>query len=106
FEIEAVAAVAEAQVAVAVRFCVVASSKVPVAVNCCFVPLAIDGVAGVTAIETSLAGETVRVVMPTMVPLVAEMTDVPAPTPGASAVAEIVAVAAVAEAQVTVADRS
>jgi len=37
------------------RFCVVLSEKVPVAVNCCVVPLAMELVAGVTAIDTSVA---------------------------------------------------
>ena len=109
FEIVAVAVVADAHVAVAVRFCVVASLYVPVATNCCVVPFAIDGVAGVTAIDTSVAAVTVSIVLPLIAPLVAEMTVVPAATlvarPAAPAAFEIVAVAAVAETQVAVAVR-
>ena len=47
------------------------SVKVPVAVNCCLRPSAIDGLAGVTAIETSAGCVTVRVVDPLTVPEVA-----------------------------------
>ena len=74
----AVAGVAEAHVAVVVRFWVVASVYVPVAVNCCFKPFAIEGVAGVTPMETSVAAVTVSVVLPDTAPSVAEMTVVPA----------------------------
>jgi hypothetical protein len=107
----AVAGVAEAHVAVAERSCVVmtlvvGSLKVPIATNCCLVPFAIDGVAGVTAIETRAAVVTVSVVEPTTVPLVAETTDVPAPTPVARPPAEIVAAVSVADAHVTEAETS
>ena len=37
------------------------SVKVPVAVNCCWAPSTMDAFAGVTAIETSVAGLTVMV---------------------------------------------
>jgi hypothetical protein len=40
------------------------SEKVPVAVNCCVVPFAIEGFAGVTAIDTSVAEVTVKIVEP------------------------------------------
>ena len=40
------------------------SLKVPVAVNCCVAPLAIDGFAGVTAIDCSVAAVTVSTVEP------------------------------------------
>jgi hypothetical protein len=40
------------------------SENVPVAVNCCFVPFAIEGFAGVTAMDTSVGDVTVRVVEP------------------------------------------
>ena len=66
------------------------------------VPFAIDGVAGVTAIDASVAAVTVSVVLPLTAPLVAEMTVVPAATPVARpadpAALEIVAVAVVADA--------
>ena len=39
--------------AVLVRFCVVPLLYVPVAVNCCLAPAAMEELAGVTAIETS-----------------------------------------------------
>jgi hypothetical protein len=69
--IVATAAVEELHVAVLVRFCVLASVYVPVAVNCWVLPLAIDGFAGVTAIDTSVAAVTVNVVLPETVPEVA-----------------------------------
>ena len=110
FEIVAVAAVADTQVTVPVRSCVVASLYVPVAVNCTFVPLAIDGVAGVTAIETRVAGVTVSVVLPLMAPMAAEMLVVPVVRPEArpfeSAAFETVAVAATLDAHVTLSETS
>jgi hypothetical protein len=66
--IVATVVVTELQVAVPVKFCVELSEKVPVAVNCCFVPFAIEGFAGVTAIDTSVAAVTVKVVDPVMPP--------------------------------------
>jgi hypothetical protein len=108
-EIVAADWVADRQVAVVVRSCVVESLYAPVATNCCCVPLAIDGVAGVTAIDTSVAAVTVSVVLPLIAPLVAEMTVVPSATalarPAVPAALEIVAVAVVADAHVTVAVR-
>jgi hypothetical protein len=44
-----------------VSTCVELSLNVPVAVNCCVAPLVIEGFAGVTAIDTSVAGVTVSV---------------------------------------------
>src|ERR1700731_995204 len=58
--IVATLAAEELHVAVLVRFCVLASVYVPVAVNCCALPLAIDGFAGVTAIDTNVGAVTVR----------------------------------------------
>ena len=78
----------------------------PTAVNCCWVPFAIDGRAGVTASETRLAPVTVSVVLPLTAPSAAEMTEVPAATAVARPAAEIVAVAVVADAHVTVVVRS
>ena len=81
----------------------------PVATNCCVVLFAIDGVAGVTEIDTSVAAVTVSVVLPLIPPVAAEMTVVPAATlvarPCEPAALEIVAVAGVADVQVTVAVR-
>ena len=47
------------------------------AVNCCCVPSAIDGVAGVIAIETSTAAVTVNVVDPVTEPELALIVAVP-----------------------------
>src|ERR1700722_16607898 len=51
----------ELQMTWLVRFCVVPSEKVPMAVNCCVVPLANVAVLGLIAIETRVAGVTVIV---------------------------------------------
>src|SRR6266851_8681541 len=74
------AAADELHVAVLVRFWVLPSLYVPVAVNCCVLPLAIDGFAGVTAMETSVAAVTVRVVLPETAPEVAGRVVDPLPT--------------------------
>ena len=79
----------------------VPSEYVPVAVNCSVVPLAMLGLAGVTAIESRAAGLTVRTVEPLTPPSVALIVDVPVATPVASPLALIVATEVVAEAQVT-----
>jgi hypothetical protein len=76
----AVNGVSELQVTVAVRSCVVPSVKVPVAVNCCAVPKAIEGFPGVTAIDTSTAAVTLRVVLPLTEADVAVIVAVPVPT--------------------------
>lgn len=60
----ATAVVCEVQVTEVVRFCVELSEKVPVAVNCSDVPLAIDRLGAVTAIDTSAAAVTVKVADP------------------------------------------
>src|ERR1700691_6712481 len=104
--IVAVETVSEDHVAVLVRFCVLPSVNVPVAVNCCVVPSAIDGAAGVTAMETSVAAVTVRVVDPLMEPVVAVMFAVPSPVllanPCVGAALPIVATAGVSELHCTV----
>ena len=61
----------EFHVAVLVRFWVVPSLKVPVAVNCWVFPTAIEGFVGVTLMDTSVAAVTVSVVLPAMEPEVA-----------------------------------
>ncbi len=81
----------EVQCAEAVRSCVVPSLRVPVAVNCCVVPNAIDGLAGETEIETRLAKLTVSVVEPATVPEVAVTSAVPVARLVASPVALTVA---------------
>jgi hypothetical protein len=70
------------------------------------VPSAIDGVAGVTAIDTSAAPVTVSVVVPLIVPEVAVIVAVPSPTllanPCVGAALLIVAAAGVSELHCTV----
>jgi hypothetical protein len=69
-------------------------------VNCCVVPFAIDGFAGVTASDTSTAGPTVRVVLP-VTPVTAALTcDVPCDAPVALPPEVIVATALFDDAQV------
>jgi len=97
----AVAVVPDAQVTEAVTFFVLLSLYVPVAVNCCVRPLAIDGFAGVTAIDCRGAAVTVSTVEPTTDPDVALIVLVPTPAPVANPPVPIVAVAVVPEAHVT-----
>ena len=66
--IVATAALEEDQVTELVRFCVLPSVKVPVAVNCSVSPRAIEGFAGVTAIELNAALLTMIVVVPLIEP--------------------------------------
>jgi hypothetical protein len=98
----AVAVLDDAQVAEAVRFCVVPSVYVPVAVNCCVSPFATLGFAGVTAMDVSAAAATVSVVLPVMLPEVAEIVVVPVATAVARPPTAMVAVAVLDDAQVTV----
>ena len=100
--IVATVVVTELQVAVLVKFCVELSENLPVAVNCSVLPLAIEGFAGVTAIDTSVAAVTVRVVEPVMPTETALMVLVPVPTPVANPPAAIVATVVVTELQVAV----
>jgi hypothetical protein len=99
--IVAVAVVPEAQVTDDVKFCVLLSLYVPVAVNCCVRPFVTDGFAGVTAIDCSVAAVTVSKVEPTTDPDVALIVLVPTASAGANPPAVMVAVAVVPEAQVT-----
>jgi hypothetical protein len=82
----------------------------PVAVNCRVSPFAIDGFAGVTPIDTSVAALTVKVVLPLTPPNVAVMTDVPVFTddarPSLPEAFEIVAVPVVPDDHVTAVLRS
>ncbi len=100
--IVAVVVVPEDHVTVLARFCVVPSLNVPVAVNCCVAPLVIDGFAGVTAIDCSVAAVTVRTVEPLIAPDVALIVEVPTPAPVARPAVLIVAVVVVPDDQVTV----
>ena len=81
----------ELQVTELVRLLVLPSVYVPVAVNCCVVPSAIDGLTGVTAIETSAAAVTVKVVEPVTPPDAALIVVAPVATVFANPAAEIVA---------------
>src|SRR5277367_6196998 len=100
--IVAAVVVAELHVTVPVKFCVVPSLNVPVAMNCCVAPLVIEGFAGVTAMDCSVAAVTVSTVEPEIDDDVAVMVEVPTPAPLASPAALIVAVAVVPDDQVTV----
>jgi hypothetical protein len=77
-------------------------------VNCCVAATATEAVVGDMAIDTSVGGVTVTdsVVEPVTPALVAEIVAVPAPTPVARPVPEIVAVVVVSETQVAVPERS
>jgi hypothetical protein len=92
--------VPDTHVACVVRFCVLVSEYVPVAVNCCVSPLAIDGLTGVTAIDTSVAAVTVNVSAGLVTPFsAAVICDVPTPAPVAMPAEVIVATDAVADTQ-------
>ena len=54
---EATAVEDEVQLTIVVRLAVLVSLKVPVAVNCCVLPFAIEGFAGVTAPGAGSGGE-------------------------------------------------
>ena len=69
--IVATVVVTELHVAPLVKFCVELSENVPVAVNCSVLPFAIEGFAGVTAIDTIVAAVTVKIVEPLTEPDVA-----------------------------------
>jgi 1,4-dihydroxy-2-naphthoyl-CoA synthase len=101
--IVATVVVCEVHVAVLVKFCVELSEKVPVAVNCSVVPFTIEGLAGVTAIDTSVGvvALTVRVVEPLTPPEAACILLVPAATPVANPPTVIFATPVVCELQVT-----
>jgi len=74
---------------------------VPVAVNCRFVPDAIEGLAGVTAIDARVAEVTFSVVDPLTVSELAEIVVVPTPFPMARPALDIVATPVAEELQVT-----
>ncbi len=89
----------ELQTTEAVRFCVVLSEYVPVAVNCRVDPLAMLGLVGVIDREVSVAGFTVSVAEPEMPPDVTVIVAVPAPIPEAVPAALTVATPVFDEAQ-------
>jgi len=104
-EIVATPVLDEDQVTEVVKFWVLASEKVPVAVYCWMVPCAIWASGGETAIETRVAFVTVNPVFPDTLPIAAVMVVLPADTPVARpllpAVLEMVAMLAFDEDQVT-----
>jgi hypothetical protein len=67
-----------------VRFCVLLSLNVPVAVNCCVSPTGIEGSLGPTVIDTKVSAVTARDELPPTAADVAKMVVVPAATPDAS----------------------
>lgn len=81
---EAMLVFEELQVAVPVMSCVEPSENVPVAVNCCNVPSGIDGVAGATAMEVTLAPVTMRLAVEKTLPELAMIVALPAAIPTAS----------------------
>ncbi len=96
--------------ALPVKSWVVLFVYVPIAVNCCVNPFAILGVSGVTAIDTSAAVLTVKVVDPDIAPKVAVISDEPVLTvvarPLPPAALLIVATLGVPDIQVTMVVRS
>ena len=70
----------ELQATCDVRSWVELSENVPLAVNCWEVPIAIFGFSGSNDIDCSMADVTVRVVVPEILPNVAEMAVEPVPT--------------------------
>src|SRR5690242_17040758 len=104
-------ALSDAQVTVVVRSCVELSVYTPVAVNCSVRPLAIDGLGGVTWIDTSVAAVTVSTALGEVTPLrAALMLLVPTPaavaTPLEPPALLMLATLALSEAQVTAVVRS
>ena len=100
--IVATVVVAEFHITWLVMFAVVVSLYVPVAVNCCVLPLEIDGLTGVIAMDFNVAAVTVRTSAGDVTPVrLAVILLVPVPTPVASPVALIVATVEVAEFHVT-----
>jgi hypothetical protein len=84
-----------------VMFCVVPLLKVPVAVYCTVPPAAIEALAGVTAIDCSVAPVIVSRVEPVMEPEVAVMVVVPVARAFANPPVLMVAAVALLELQVT-----
>jgi hypothetical protein len=96
----------ELQVAVGVKSAVVPSLYVPVAVNCCGVPIGTDGFAGVTAIEIGAVAVTVSKVAPLTPPTAAVIVVGPGVRVVAAPVALIVATVVADELHVAVAVKS
>jgi len=102
----ATVAAEDAQVTVLVRFWVLPSVYLPVAVNCCVNPLATAGFAGVTAIEAKVGAVTVSVVESFTEPKLARIVVAPGATVVASPELLTVATVTAEEFQLTVLVRS
>lgn len=104
-EIVAMAVFDEVQITELVRSCVLESEKVPIAVNCWVVPFAIDGLVGVTAIETKVAFVTTKLAAPdtesNVAVIVVEPEDTPVARPLLPGALEIVALPVFDEDQIT-----
>jgi hypothetical protein len=97
----AIADADELHVAVFVRFCVLPLLYVPVAVNCCVSPAAIEELAGVTATEARTGEVTVSTAAPCMLPEAAVIVVLPTIMPLARPAALIVATVGADELHVT-----
>jgi hypothetical protein len=107
FELIVATAVTEApQITEADISLVLASAKVPVAVNCWVLPSGTEGLAGVTVNDTKADPATVKTVEPEMLPNTAEMVLVPKSLLIARPLESIVATAVADELQVTDAEMS
>jgi hypothetical protein len=89
----ATAALFELQLTVVMMFCVLPSVYVPVAANCWVFPTGMVGTAGVTLIESNVAGVTVKIVEPLIDPEAAVMALCPVAALAAWPVLLIVATA-------------
>lgn len=102
-----VAGLEEAQVAVFVRFCVLPSLKVPVAVNCTLVPLAIEELLVLIVIDCSVAAVTANVKLLEVIPFWAAVILLePMAAPVARPVELMLTAVELEEAHVTECDRS
>ena len=99
--IVAIAMFDDVQTALLVTSLTLLSLNVPVALNCCVPPTRIDALAGVTAMEASVAGPTTKIVEPVIRPDVALIVVVPWLTPVARPAGLIVATPSVVELHVT-----
>jgi len=91
----------ELQVTELVMVCVVLSEYFPVAENCCVAPWRMDGLTGVTEMDTSVGGVTRRVVDPVIEPETARIVALPGATPVARPLVVMVAMAVAVELQMT-----
>jgi len=89
--------VEEVQVPLFVMSCVLASLKVPVAVNCCTEPMGSERLTGATVMDRITAEVTVTTVLPVMEPETADMVVVPVVRVVANPVLSTVAIAVLEE---------